>query len=142
MKTDAIKLNDIKRNWYLVDAKNKTLGRLSSKVAQIIRGKNKVNFTPHLDMSDYVIVINSDYIKVSGGKENKKDYWRHSGYPGGGKISSYKTIKDNNSEILIQKAVKGMLPSNKLTNQLIKHLKVFRGDSHPHASQKPKQLEI
>ena len=142
MKTDAIKLSDIKRSWYIVDAKDQTLGRLSSKVAQIIRGKNKINFAPHLDMSDYVIVVNSDYIKVSGDKENEKNYWRHSGYPGGGKTSLFKTIKENNSEMIIQKAVKGMLPSNKLSNKLIQHLKVYKNEDHPHASQKPKKLEI
>ena len=142
MKTYSIKESEIKRSWFLVDAKDQTLGRLSSKVAQILRGKNKVNYTPHIDMSDYVIVINSDQIKLSGDKVNKKEYWSHSGYPGGGKTKFYKSLIDDNSDSIILTAVKGMLPHNKLSNQLIKHLKIYKDHIHPHESQCPKILEL
>jgi len=142
MKTDSIKASEIDNKWYLVDASNQTLGRLSSKIAHILRGKNKINFTPHMDMSDYVVVINSDLIKVSGNKENKKEYWRHSRYPGGGKTTLYKDIKEKNSELILYKAIKGMLPRNKLGNKLIKHLKVYHASNHPHISQNPQALEL
>ena len=142
MKTESIKFEQIEREWFLVDAKNHTLGRLSSKVAQILRGKNKVNYTPHLDMSDFVVVINSDQIKLTGNKEDSKKYWRHSGYPGGGSHTNYKDLKSNNSELILYNAIKGMLPRNRLANKLISHLKVYSGSSHPHESQKPKILEI
>ena len=142
MKTESIKFDQIDRKWFIVDAKNQTLGRLSSKVAQILRGKNKVNYTPHIDMSDFVVVINSDYINLSGNKEDTKKYWRHSGYPGWGRHTEYKTLKSNNSELILFNAVKGMLPHNKLSNKLMKHLKVYTGSEHPHESQKPETLEI
>ena len=142
MKTESIKFDQIDRKWFIVDAKNQTLGRLSSKVAQILRGKNKVNYTPHIDMSDFVVVINSDYINLSGNKEDTKKYWRHSGFPGGGRHTEYKTLKSNNSELILFNAVKGMLPHNKLSSKLMKHLKVYTGSEHPHESQKPETLEI
>ena len=142
MKTYSIKESEIKRSWFLVDAKDQTLGRLSSKVAQILRGKNKVNYTPHIDMSDHVIVINSDQIKLSGDKVNKKEYWSQSGYPGGGKTKSYKSLIDDNADSIILNADKGMLPHNKLSNQLIKHLKIYKNGNHPHKSQTPKLMEI
>tara|TARA_Y100000814_G_scaffold179061_1_gene130805 strand:+ start:230 stop:658 length:429 start_codon:yes stop_codon:yes gene_type:complete len=142
MKTESIKFDQIDRKWFIVDAKNQTLGRLSSKVAQILRGKNKVNYTPHIDMSDFVIVINSDHIKLSGNKEDTKKYWRHSGFPGGGRHTEFKNLKSDNSELILFNAVKGMLPHNKLSNKLIKHLKVYTGSKHPHESQKPETLEI
>lgn len=142
METKSIKLSEVKREWYLVDATNQNLGRLSSKIAQIIRGKNKVNYTPHIDMSDYVIVVNTSKISVTGNKENSKEYWRHTGYPGGGKTTLFKDVMKNNSDKLLYNAVKGMLPHNKLSNQLIKHLKVYAGENHPHSSQNPKNLEI
>ena len=139
MKTESIKKNDICRDWYLVDAKDKTLGRLSSKVATILRGKNKVNFSPNLDMSDFVIIINADKIKVTGNKQDKKAYWRHSGFPGGTKTKLYKTL---DSTFIIKNAIKGMLPHNRLGRKLFNHLKVYNGNLHPHESQKPKLMEI
>lgn len=142
MKTYSIKAKDIDNSWFLIDATNHTLGRLSSKVAHILRGKNKVNYTPHMNMSDYVVIINSDKIKVSGNKEDKKEYWSHSRYPGSGKKTLYKTVMKNNSDLILYNAIKGMLPSNKLSNQLIKHLKVYKDNKHPHSSQKPEILEI
>ena len=139
MKTESIKKKDICRDWYLVDAKDKTLGRLSSKVATILRGKNKVNYTPHIDASDFVVIINADKIKVTGNKEDKKAYWRHSGFPGGTKTKLYKTLDPT---FVITKAIKGMLPHNRLGRKLINHLKVYNGESHPHKSQNPKLMEI
>ena len=142
METRSVKLDEIKRDWFLVDAKNQTLGRLSSKIAHILRGKNKVNYTPHMDMSDFVVVINANEIKVTGDKENKKEYWSHSGYPGGGKSIKYRTVKEEGSEKILLNAIKGMLPRNRLANKLIKHLKVYSGKEHPHSSQKPQILEL
>ena len=142
MKTVSVKKDEIKRDWYIVDAKGQNLGRLSSKVAHVLRGKNKVNFTPHLDMSDFIIVVNADKIQLSGNKINKKEYWKHSGFPGSGTLVPFKDLKNENPELVIKKSVKGMLPHNKLGRQLIKHLKVYAGDIHPHESQKPKVLEI
>tara|TARA_B100001175_G_scaffold245123_1_gene211721 strand:+ start:78 stop:497 length:420 start_codon:yes stop_codon:yes gene_type:complete len=139
MKTESIKKKDISRGWYLIDAKDKTLGRLSSKVATILRGKNKVDYTPNIDMSDFVVIINADKIKVTGNKEDKKAYWRHSGFPGGTKTKLYKTL---DSTFIITKSIKGMLPHNKLGNKLITHLKVYNGSKHPHESQNPKLMEI
>ena len=142
MKTLSVKKKEIDKKWYLVDASDKTLGRLSSKVAQILRGKNKVNFTPNLDMGDFVIIINADKIKVSGKKEDAKTYFKHSGYPGGAKEISYKDMKNNKPEMVLMNSVKGMLPHNRLGSKIIKHLKVYSGSDHPHTSQNPEKLEL
>ena len=142
MKTESIKSSEIVRNWYLVDAKDKTLGRLASGIAQVLRGKNKVNFTPHIDMSDFVVVINADKIILTGNKENSKEYWRHTGYPGGQKTVSYKKMLETYPDRVINNAVKGMLPHNKLGRKLLKHLKVYKGDVHPHEAQNPETLTI
>ena len=142
MKTESIKSSEIVRNWYLVDAKDKTLGRLASRIAQILRGKNKVNFTPHMDMSDFIVVVNADKVVLTGNKENSKEYWRHTGYPGGQKTVSYKKMLEIYPDRVISNAVKGMLPHNKLGRKLLKHLKVYRGDNHPHEAQNPEKLTI
>ena len=142
MKTESIKSSEIVRNWYLVDAKDKTLGRLASGIAQILRGKNKVNFTPHMDMSDFIVVVNADKVVLTGNKENSKEYWRHTGYPGGQKTVSYKKMLEIYPDRVISNAVKGMLPHNKLGRKLLKHLKVYRGDNHPHEAQNPEKLII
>ena len=142
MKTESIKSSEIVRNWYLVDAKDKTLGRLASGIAQILRGKNKVNFTPHMDMSDFIVVVNADKVVLTGNKENSKEYWRHTGYPGGQKTVSYKKMLEIYPDRVISNAVKGMLPHNKLGRKLLKHLKVYRGDIHPHEAQNPEKLTI
>ena len=141
MKTESIKGSEIVRDWYLVDAKDKTLGRLASSVAQILRGKNKVNFSPHLDMSDFII-INAEKIILTGNKQNSKEYWRHTGYPGGQKTVSYKKMLDEKPDQIIKTAVKGMLPHNKLGRKLLRHLKVYSGSNHPHKAQSPKELSI
>ena len=142
MKTQTLKSSEIVRDWHLVDAEGKTLGRLASSIAQILRGKNKVNFSYHLDMSDFVVVINADKIVLTGNKENLKEYWRHTGYPGGQKVISYKQMIKEKPEKVIQNAVKGMLPHNKLGRKLLKHLKVYAGTNHPHNAQQPKELKI
>ena len=142
MKTDSIKSSEIIRNWYVVDAENHTLGRLASEVAQILRGKNKVNYTPHMDMSDFIVIINAEKVILTGNKENSKEYWRHTGYPGGQKTVSYKKMLENNPDRVISNAVKGMLPHNKLGRKLLKHLKVYKGNLHPHTAQSPQKLEI
>ena len=142
MKTKSIKRDEISRCWYLVDAKDATLGRLSSNLAHILRGKNKINYTPSIDMSDFIIVINADKIKLTGNKENNKKYWKHSGFPGGGSLTSYKLLKEKDAEKIIERSVKGMLPHNKLGNKLLKHLKVYKGEEHPHSAQNPVALEF
>ena len=142
MKTETLKSSEIVRDWHLVDAEGKTLGRLASSIAQILRGKNKVNFSYHLDMSDFVVVVNADKISVTGNKENSKEYWRHTGYPGGQKVVSYKKMSNETPEKIIKNAVKGMLPHNKLGRKLLKHLKVYSGSTHPHEAQNPKELKI
>ena len=140
MKTESIKHSEIVRNWYVVDAKDKTLGRLASGIAQILRGKNKVNYTPHMDMSDFIIVVNADKVILTGNKADSKEYWRHTGYPGGQKSVSYKQMIKLHPDRVINNAVKGMLPHNKLGRKLLKHLKVYSGENHPHEAQNPEKL--
>ena len=142
MKTSSIKKSEIIRDWYLVDAEDSTLGRISSKIAHILRGKNKPNYTPHIDMSDFIVVINAEKVNMTGNKDNSKEYWKHSGFPGGGSFISYKSLKKDKPELILQKSVEGMLPHNKLGRKLIKHLKVYCGTKHPHEAQNPKLLEI
>ena len=142
MKTESIKKNEIVRDWYVVDASNKILGRLASSIAHILRGKNKVNFSPNLDMSDFIIVVNAEKIILTGNKENSKEYWRHTGYPGGQKIISYKKMLEKSPDKIIKNAVKGMLPHNKLGRKLLRHLKVYSGAEHPHQAQNPETFEI
>ena len=139
MRTLSVKSSEIKRDWFIVDADGKTLGRLSSSIAKILRGKNKVNYTPHMDMSDFVIVVNAAKIKVTGDKKNQKEYWSHSGFPGGTKTKSYKMLSP---EFVLYNSIKGMLPHNKLGRKLIKHVKIYNDTVHPHESQCPKVLEL
>ena len=140
MQTTSICAKEINRDWYLVNADRQTLGRLASEIAQIIRGKNKTYFTPHMDMGDFVVVINADKIKVSGNKEKNKTYFRHSGYPGGITQINLQTMRQDYPERIITKAVKGMLPHNRLGRKLLKHLKVYSGEEHPHAAQQLKPI--
>ena len=142
MKTDYIKAGEIDKKWFLVDAENKTLGRLSSKIAQLLRGKGKVNYSPHMDMGDFVIIINAEKIKLSGKKETNKEYFKHTNYPGGTKFSSVKLMRSKKPEFLLINSVKGMLPHNRLGKKILQHLKVYVGNEHPHTSQKPKKLEL
>ena len=142
MKTFTLKAKDIKKNWYLIDAEGQVLGRLSSKIAQLIRGKGKPEFTPHLDMGDFVIVVNADKIKVSGNKEKDKTYWHHTGFPGGQKESSLSDLRKNFPDRIITNAVKGMLPHNRLGRKMLKNLKVYTGSSHPHEAQNPIKIDL
>ena len=137
MNTKSIKNKEISKDWWLADADGQVLGRFASKVAQILRGKHKVNFTPHMDMGDFVIIVNAEKIKVTGSKFDNKIYYRHSLYPGGLKSQTFKELNKNNPERIIEEAVKGMLPKNKLGKSMIKKLKVFQGPNHDHESQQP-----
>ena len=142
MKTEYIKAKDLEKKWYLIDADSQTLGRLSTKASHLLRGKNKVNFTPHMDMGDFVVIINAEKVKLTGKKSESKSYFRHTGFPGGARTSSIKSIKENNPEFIIFNAIKGMLPHNKLGSKIIKHLKVYAGSAHPHLSQNAEKIEI
>jgi len=135
-------MTDIERKWFLIDAKNEVLGRLASNVAQILRGKHKPLYTPHLDVGDHVIIINADRIKVTGKKGDNKFYYHHTGYPGGLKSKSMNKIGQEKPEWIIEHAIKGMLPHNRLGRQMFKKLKVYVGEAHPHHAQNPEILEI
>ncbi len=142
MRTFTAKKEEIERDWYVVDAEGQTLGRLASRIAPIIRGKHKPIYTPHLDCGDFVIIINAEKVRVTGRKLDQKLYHRHSGYPGGLKSISLRDQLDRHPERVLQAAIKGMLPKTKLGRQMIKKLKVYAGDSHPHQAQQPKPLEL
>ena len=137
MKTLSLRKEDAKHDWYVVDASDKILGRLATKIADRIRGKDKPTFTPHTDGGDFVVVINAEKVAVTGSKYDKKTYYRHSQYPGGLKETTFKEMIDKKPEEVIRLAVKGMLPKNKLSNQIIKKLKIYAGSDHPHDSQQP-----
>ncbi|WGV24932.1 50S ribosomal protein L13 [Halotia branconii] len=132
----------MERDWYVVDATNQRLGRLASEVAQILRGKNKAIFTPHLDTGDFVIIVNAEKVAVTGKKRTQKVYHRHSGRPGGMKTETFAKLQQRLPERIIEKAVKGMLPKNSLGKQLFTKLKVYAGPTHPHDAQKPQELKI
>ena len=141
-RTYVTKPEDIERNWYVVDASGKTLGRLASEVAQIVRGKHKPIFSPSVDAGDYVIVVNAERIHVTGDKREQKIYYRHSGYPGGLKEVSLRRMLENHPTRVITHAVKGMLPKNRLGRAMLKKLKVYAGPNHPHQAQQPEPLEL
>ncbi len=130
------------KKWYVVDAENLVLGRISSEVAKIIRGKNKPDFTPHVDCGDFVIVINADKVKLTGNKWEDKDYVTYSGYPGGQRLTAAKDLVAKKPTALVQHAVKGMLPKNRLGRQIIKNLYVYASNEHPHAAQQPVALKF
>lgn len=133
---------DIKRKWYVVDAEGLVLGRLATSIATVLRGKHKAMYTPSMDTGDFVIVINAEKVAVTGNKETQKMYYHHSGYPGGLKETPYAKMKAEHPERIIQKAVKGMLPHNRLGRAMIKKLHVYAGPEHPHEAQKPEPFEI
>jgi len=139
MKTTILKKVEINKKWYVIDAKDKTLGRMCTIIADKLRGKDKPCFSPHMDCGDYIIVINSDEVKLTGNKLEDKSYYRHSGYPGGFKE---KKAKDMNSKDMITLAVSGMLPRNKLKKVFLEKLKVFNKEAHPHEAQNPETLEV
>ena len=140
--TKFVKSEDADQKWYLVDAEGQILGRLATKIAMIIRGKNKAIFTPNMDTGDFVVVINAGKVKLTGKREQLKEYKRHSGYPGGQTITSFKDMMVKKPEFAVENAVRGMLPKTKLGNKLIKKLKVYSGTDHPHAAQKPEIISL
>ncbi|GAP61882.1 large subunit ribosomal protein L13 [Ardenticatena maritima] len=142
MKTISIKPEEVQREWWVVDAEGKTLGRLATQIATILRGKHKPYYTPHVDCGDYVIVINAEKVAVTGNKLDQKIYYRHSGYPGGLKQRTLREQLQRHLELVIEKAVKGMLPKNRLGRKMFKKLKVYAGPEHPHQAQQPKPLEL
>jgi len=142
VRTFTIKAAEIEHEWYVVDAEGETLGRLASRIAPILRGKHKPIYTPHMDCGDYVIVINADKVRVTGRKLDQKLYHRHSGYPGGLTSITLRNQLANHPERVIEAAVKGMLPKTKLGRRMVKKLKVYASDAHPHEAQQPKPLEL
>ncbi len=142
MKTYSAKPGEVTREWYLVDAEGKTLGRLATQIADTLRGKRKPQFTPHVDTGDFVIVVNAEKIAVTGNKLDQKRYYRHSGYPGGLRSRTLREQLDRRPTEVIRMAVKGMLPRNRLARQQITKLKIYAGPEHPHAAQNPKPLNL
>lgn len=142
IKTYTPKPEDIQREWFVIDAKDQTLGRLATQIAHILRGKHKPIFSPHMDVGDFVIVINCEKIRVTGSKLDDKRYYRHSGYPGGIRSVTLRQQLDRFPDRVIHTAVRGMLPKNKLGRQMIKKLKIYAGETHPHQAQKPKVFEL
>jgi large subunit ribosomal protein L13 len=142
MKTFSAKAEEVKRDWFLVDASDKTLGRLCTEVARRLRGKHKPVFTPHVDTGDYIVVVNAAKLRVTGRKAERKTYYRHSGYPGGLKEMSFGKLHAAHPERVLEKAVKGMLPKGPLGYAMLRKLKVYAGGTHPHTAQQPKNLEI
>ncbi len=141
MKTTALRTQDIEQKWYILDCTGKKLGRLSVQVANILRGKNKPEYTPNSDVGDFVILLNAKKIEVTGKKATDKIYYRHSGFPGGIKQISFQDQMEKNPEKVIRDAVKGMLPKNRLNRQIIKKLKVYDDGNHPHQAQNPEELK-
>lgn len=141
-KTYLPPLDSVERNWYVVDATDKRLGRLATEVARVLRGKNKPTYTPSMDIGDFVIIVNAEKIDVTGKKRTQKLYRRHSGRPGGMKVETFAKLQARIPERIIEQAVKGMLPKNTLGRQLFTKLKVYAGPDHPHQAQKPQPLEI
>ena len=142
MKTYVPRKNEIERAWWLVDAKDRPLGRIATEIARVLRGKHKPEFTPFLDTGDHVVVVNARHVKLTGNKADQKTYFRHSGYMGGEKHIPFKTMQDRYPERVIELAVRGMLPKNKLGRALRKKLRVYADGEHPHAGQNPQTLEI
>ncbi|HHW93342.1 MAG TPA: 50S ribosomal protein L13 [Clostridiaceae bacterium] len=142
MKTYMPKASDVDRRWYLVDAEGKVLGRLATEIAAILRGKNKPEYTPHMDMGDFVIVVNADKVVLSGKKEQQKVYRRHTGYPSGLREVPYERMMAKHPERVLEKAVRGMLPKNSLGRAMFRKLKVYAGPNHKHKAQKPEKIEL
>ena len=142
MKTQSTRPADVRREWFVVDAAEKTLGRLATEVARRLRGKHKPEFTPHVDTGDYIVVVNADKVRVTGNKTTDKTYWRHTGYPGGIKGVSFRDMIATHPERVIESAVRGMLPKGPLGRDVYRKLKVYSGSEHPHTAQQPQPLEI
>ena len=142
MKTFSAKTHEVKRDWYVIDASDKVLGRLATEIARRLRGKHKAEYTPHVDTGDYIVVTNAEKVTVTGRKFKEKMYYHHTGHPGGIKSTSFDKMQAKNPTRIIELAVKGMLPKNPLGREMYRKLKVYVGSDHPHTAQQPKQLEI
>ncbi len=142
MTTFSMKLKDIKRDWYLVDASDKVLGRLATKIASMLKGKHKPEYEPHMDVGDYIVVINAEKIRVTGNKATDKKYYHHTGYPGGIKETTFEKLLEKKPERILELAVKGMLPKKALGRQMLRKLKVYAGPEHSHSAQQPQILNI
>ena len=142
MKTFSAKPQTVKRDWYVIDAENKVLGRLATEIARRLRGKHKTEYTPHVDTGDYIVIVNADKVALTGNKEMDKVYYHHTGYPGGIKAKTAEKMRLEHPERIIEKAVKGMLPKNPLGRAMFRKLKVYAGPEHQHQAQQPKALEI
>lgn len=142
MKTYAVKASEIERGWWVVDATDQTLGRLATRIATLLEGKHKPTYSPHLDSGDHVVVVNAGKVKVTGNKLLQKRYYRHSGYPGGLKEENLGTLMARKPELVIERAVKGMLPQNRLGRAMFRKLKVYPGPNHPHQAQQPQAAEL
>ena len=142
MKTTALRTQDIEKKWYLIDCSGKTLGRLSVIVANILRGKSKPEYTPNADVGDFVVLINTKEIKVTGNKSTQKKYFSHTGFPGGLKTRSFSSMLQKNPNAVVKNAVKGMLPKNRINNKIIKKLKIYANEDHPHEAQKLEDIKL
>ncbi|MGB3632997.1 MAG: 50S ribosomal protein L13 [Rubrobacteraceae bacterium] len=142
MKSYMARPQEVERKWHVIDAEDKTLGRLASEIARILRGKNKPQYTPHIDTGDFVVVVNADRVKVSGRKAEQKLYRRHTGYPGGLRETSYEQMMDRKPTEILRKAVWGMIPKTRLGRQQFKKLKIYAGPEHPHEAQRPEPYEV
>ncbi|MAW28022.1 MAG: 50S ribosomal protein L13 [Gammaproteobacteria bacterium] len=142
MKTVSAKKETVRRDWYVVDATDKVLGRIATEIANRLRGKHKPEYTPHIDTGDYIVVVNADKVRVTGKKVTDKMYFRHTGYPGGIKETSFGKLMETHPERAIEIAVKGMMPRNKLSRAMLGKLKIYAGGEHPHTAQQPKPLEL
>ncbi len=141
-RTYMAKDGEVQRKWWVVDASGVPLGRIASRVAHVLRGKHKPTFTPHVDVGDHVVVVNAGEVTLSGRKPEQKMYYRHTRYPGGLKSRSYEELLEEDPEFVVEKAIRGMLPKNKLGRKMVKKLKVYAGPDHPHEAQQPEELEI
>ena len=142
MKTQSTRPADVRRDWLVVDAAEKTLGRLATEIAMRLRGKHKPEYTPHVDTGDYIVVVNAEKVRVTGNKASDKMYWRHTGYPGGIKGVTFQDMIATHPERVIESAVRGMLPKGPLGREVFRKLKVYAGAEHPHGAQQPQPLEI
>jgi len=142
VQTYSPKLSEIERHWYVIDANGKTLGRLATAVANILRGKNKPEFAPHLDCGDFVVIVNAEKVRVTGKKESQKVYRHHTGFPHGFKEETLRSLKARRPEVVLERAVRGMIPHTRLGDKQINNLKVYAGPEHPHEAQRPKPYEL
>jgi len=142
MKTYSLKKEDVEKKWYIIDARNKVLGRVASRAAAILRGKHKPAYTPHVDMGDNVIILNADKVILTGSKASKKIYYHHTSYPGGLKQISFLDMMKKDPTFALRSAIKGMLPKNRLGRKQLMHVKIYAGENHPHQAQKPEKLEV